>query len=116
MRIEEVTSKENWENFIKENNPQSFFQSWNWGEVIVKSQKSTHSASSGLMLSKVEASKVKSQHLWRMGLYEANKLIGVAQVVKVSARRGSFLHIRHGPILVSWKSHTFSFLIDQLKR
>lgn len=99
MEIKEITSKIIWENFISQYSPSGLFQSWNWGETIIKMQNS----------------KVKSQNIWRWGMYENNNLIGIAQIVKVTARRGSFLHIRHGPIFISWQKKYLDFFIKNIK-
>lgn len=92
MEIKEVTSKEIWEDFITSFSPSSLFQSWNWGEVMKK-----------------------SQILWKWGIYDYSKLIGIAQIVKVTAKRGTFLHVRHGPIFSSWQKKYFDFLLKNLK-
>ncbi len=76
MNITEVKDKNIWEKFIKEYSPAAFFQSWNWGEVQRNIQ----------------------NKLWRLGIYDENQLVGIAQVNKVSAKKGNFLHVRHGPI------------------
>ena len=97
MEIKEIANKEIWENFIRENSPQSLFQSWNWGDTITKI--------------KNERSNIKN--LWRLGIYD-NNLVGIAQVVKTEAKRGIFLHIRHGPIFSKWNNHYLKFLLDYL--
>lgn len=92
MEIKEIADKNIWEKFITDTSPQSLFQSWNWGEVVKKSQK-----------------------LWRLGLYAENKLVGIAQVNKIIAKKGIFLHVRHGPILLTWNKYNFLFLLNYLK-
>jgi len=47
--------------------------------------------------------------IYRYGIYKGEKLIGIAQAMLVKAKRGTFLHVRHGPILEKndqkvWKS------------
>lgn len=76
--IKSVVSRESWETFLLTHQPNALFQSWTWGEVLEQQGKT----------------------IWRFGLYQGNNLHGVFQVVKVIARRGSFLHIRHGPVLI----------------
>ncbi len=99
MEIREITGQKIWDSFITSAAPQSFFQSWNWGEVI-KSQKS----------------KVISEKLfWRVGIYKNETLVGLAQFEKVLAKKGTFLHLRHGPILQTWDKKLFDFLLDYLK-
>ncbi len=99
MEIKEITNQNTWEKFISDIAPQSLFQSWDWGEVIRK----------------VQSSKFKVQSLWRLGIYERNQLLGIAQVNKVFAKKGNFLHIRHGPILLKWDKSVFLFLLNYLK-
>lgn len=80
--IKPIERPDVWEEFIARNSPTAYMQSWTWGKVV---QRLGH-------------------HLWRWGWYEGEELIAIAQIAKVSARRGTFLHIRHGPIVVkNWK-------------
>lgn len=95
MTVNEISDKKIWESFIRDNAPQSLFQSWNWGEVIKKEQ-------------------TAGNKLWRFGLFNP-KLSGIAQVSKVRARRGTFLHVRHGPVLKKWHKLEAEFLLTHLK-
>lgn len=76
ITVAEVDNKSLWESFIKRNSPASLFQSWLWGDV----QESL------------------GTKVWRLGVYKNDDLIGIALVTKVDAKRGKFLHVRHGPI------------------
>lgn len=76
LRLVTAQNKDEWEEFIFKHAPYALFQSWQWGEV----------------------EKRLDVKVWRLGWFYKNKLVGVAQIQKVSARRGTFLHIRHGPI------------------
>jgi len=78
MELKEITSKEEWENFLLDCAEKTFLQSWNWGEFNLKA----------------------GNKLWRLGVYNEQKLIGVSMVTKVSAKRGTFLFIPHGPVLL----------------
>ena len=100
MILKEITDKKVWETFISQNSPASLFQSWNWGEV----QRNI----------KYKKSNIKNK-IWRLGIYDESVLICLAQVVKVIAKRGIFLHIRHGPIFSIWKRKYLEFLIEKLK-
>lgn len=71
----------------------SFFQSWNWGEVQRK----------------------LGNPIIRLGVYNNKKLVGVCLVVEIKARRGHYLHLRHGPILLQFNSH-FPFLLDHITK
>lgn len=55
----------------------TFLHSWNWGEF----------------------QKMEKNKIWRWGIYRNEELAGVALVVKIKAKRGTFLFIPHGPIL-----------------
>lgn len=74
--MREIESLQVWDPFVKEHSPMALFQSWAWGEVEKKLGNS----------------------VWRWGWYDGKRLTGVAQIEKISARRGTFLHVRHGPI------------------
>jgi peptidoglycan pentaglycine glycine transferase (the first glycine) len=77
MIIREIEDKGTWESFIKSQRPDSFLQSWNWGEFNA----------------------VTGEKIWRLGLFDKDELVGAALVIRVEARRGRFLFIPHGPIL-----------------
>lgn len=76
MGIKEIKNKDIWEGFLEQCERKTFLQSWSWGEF----QKSLRNS------------------IWRFGIYENSDLIGVALVVKISAKRSSFLLVPHGPI------------------
>ncbi|MBI2514711.1 peptidoglycan bridge formation glycyltransferase FemA/FemB family protein [Candidatus Wolfebacteria bacterium] len=84
MEIKEITDKNEWENFLNQTRPHTFLQSWNWGEF----------------------NRAMSEKIWRIGIYNHETcstkheacLVGVALIVKISARRGKFLFVPHGPI------------------
>jgi len=78
MEIKEITNKDEWESFLLNCVEKTFLQSWNWGEF------------NSQMGSKI----------WRLGAYNKERLIGVALVLKISARRGTFLFIPHGPVVI----------------
>ncbi len=76
MEIKIINEKTIWEDFVKEQKYTSLFQSWNWGEF----ERS--------MGNKFE----------NFGIFDEEKLIGLIPIKHVSAIRGKYLHIRHGPI------------------
>ncbi len=49
--------------------------------------------------------------VWRLGIYENDKLVGIALVSKVVARRGTFLLIQHGPL-----GNGLEILLEELKK
>lgn len=76
MRIEEIINKTNWDEFATDNGA-TFLQSWEWGEF---NRELGHGVS-------------------RFGIYEGANLIGCFLLLKIVARRGTFLFIPHGPIV-----------------
>ena len=83
LRVDEIGSSKIWEEFLLKNSPNALFQSWLWGDVL----------------------KSRGEKIWRLGFYEGSTLEGIALVNLVAAKRGTFLHVRHGPILIhkTWK-------------
>lgn len=78
MELKEITKKEDWEGFLLQCTEKTFLQSWNWGEF----------------------NRAMGSKIWRFGAYNLGKLIGATLIVKISARRGTFLFIPHGPVFL----------------
>ncbi len=94
MEIKEITDKNQWEEFLLSCPQKTFLQSWNWGEFQVSLGKK----------------------IWRLGMYEQGKLISVALVIKMTARRGSFLLVPHGPVThLTDKKEIIAVLLGKLK-
>ena len=74
----------------------TFLNSWHWGEF----------------------QKRMREKIWRFGIYNNEELIGAVLVIKVSARRGSFLLVPHGIITQSPKSKALilKILVQRLKQ
>ncbi len=94
LRIQEITNKTTWEKFIEDvaHNFPPFFQTWNWGEV----------------------QKQQGKIIWRLGLYENTILLGIVSVTLVNAKRGTYLHLRHGPVLKEYKKEYIDFIMQFL--
>jgi len=91
FEIKKIEDKEVWENFLSEGEEdksssspfaiareckeKTFLQSWNWGEF----------------------QKMMGNKIWRVGIYEMSNLITTALLVKIQAKRGTFLFLPHGP-------------------
>ncbi|MBI2042604.1 MAG: peptidoglycan bridge formation glycyltransferase FemA/FemB family protein [Candidatus Nealsonbacteria bacterium] len=89
MYIGEVKNKEIWENFLLKCEEKTFLQSWNWGEFHER----------------------LGNKIWRLGIFEDVQhrvLHNVALVVKVAAKRGTFLLAQHN-------TGVSRVLIDKLK-
>ena len=79
MQIKEITSKSQWEDFVFQNKEATFLHSWNWGEF----------------------NKDTGEKIWRVGVFDEKKIIAVVLIIKVKAKRGSFLFIPQGPVASS---------------
>lgn len=94
MEIREINNKEVWESFLLGCQEKSFLDSWNWGEFQKK----------------------EGNKIWRLGIYENGRLIEVALVIKVRAKRGTFLFLPHGPVIKSRiKNQELRALVNKLK-
>src|SRR3989344_638547 len=82
MIVAEIKEKTIWERFLLECEEKTFLDSWNWGEF----QKSM------------------GEKIWRIGIFDGSEQIGAVLAVKISARRGTFLFIPHGPTVKDEKS------------
>lgn len=102
MELREIQNKEEWENFLLSCSQKTFLQSWSWGEF----NKAMSFDSGG--------------KIWRFGIYNNEKLIAAALVIKISARRGTFLFIPHGPVVIEGletkdKKEILKILLFELK-
>jgi len=90
ITIQEVTDKGVWENFLTsfDTSVTPFFQSWNWGDV----------------------QKALGNTIFRLGIYKDDKLSGICLVNEVKAKRGHYLHLRHGPVLTNFDKDFDEFL------
>lgn len=97
-QIKEINDKDTWESFIKNHSNidasrTSFIQSWNWGVFLEK----------------------QGQKTYYLGIYDQDKLVGVALGTKVNAKRGKYIHFRHGPV-IDWKNKEIvKFVLSELK-
>lgn len=86
--------KEKWDLVLKSLDHPAFFQSWEWGDVEIG----------------------QKRNVTRYILSHGQKDIGVMQIIDINARRGHFLHVRHGPILQKWDTKTFREISQFLKQ
>lgn len=94
LRISEVKEKSLWEDFLLHYRSTALFQSWLWGDV----------------------QRDLGVRVWRFGLYEESTLVGIFQIHKTVARRGSFLHIRHGPIFTIETREYWTVVMEYVKK
>ena len=94
MIIREIDDKKRWEDFASECTQKTFCQSWNWG-IFNQSM---------------------GDKVWRFGIFENEQLVAIAQVLKIKARRGSFLFVPHGPLIaLGDKKEIIKSILEKLK-
>lgn len=92
-QIHEINSKAQWETFLSNQSPNSFLQSWNWGET----------------------QKQNGHKILRLGIFDQHKTLkGVALTILIKAKRGFFFHIPYGPVINWHETDLFNALISYL--
>ncbi len=92
--IKEINNKEIWEDFLLNCSEKTFLDSWSWGEFQKK----------------------EGNKIWRLGIFNNEQLLGIALVIKIKAKRGTFLFVPHGPVEKSKiKSKILEVLLEKLK-
>ncbi len=81
MDVRSITNQFSWDEFFNANGSPSFLQSWEWGQM----------------------QKNLNDDVLRLGVYEEGKLQAVSQTITISAKRGQFLFIPHGPIATNYQ-------------
>jgi len=77
MEIKEITNKNVWEDFCLNVKEKNFTHSYNWGLFNEK----------------------MGDKIWRMGVYDKENLLAIFLIIKVVAKRGSYLLVPMGPII-----------------
>jgi peptidoglycan pentaglycine glycine transferase (the first glycine) len=97
MNLKLIEDKKEWESFLTNCKGVTFLQSFYWGEF--------HKEMGG--------------KVWRCGFYDERGLKGVAQILKIEAKRGVFLLVPHGPVLakesLALKEKLLAKLLNYLK-
>ncbi len=76
LEVKQINDQATWETFLSETKPDTFLQSWQWGECNEKN----------------------GTTVYRLGVYDSEQLLAVALILAVRARRGNFLLCPHGPV------------------
>ncbi|MBI2642632.1 MAG: peptidoglycan bridge formation glycyltransferase FemA/FemB family protein [Candidatus Wildermuthbacteria bacterium] len=93
MEVKQIPQKDIWEGFLAQQPNKTFLHSWSWGEF----------------------QKALGNKVWRLGIFAGAELVSVALVVKVQAKRGSFLLVPHGPVGAVTKVVVLQTLLSELK-
>lgn len=95
-KIEDIKDQILWDNFLDQCPEKTFLHSWQWAEFRIE----------------------MGEKIWRRGFYSDGNLSALVLILKVKARRGTFLFIPHGPIVKDKKvdSEFFDSLCQDLKK
>ncbi len=92
-KIEEITDKKVWEDFLLSKKPGTFLQSWNWGEI-----------------NKIIGYKIK-----RFGFYKDGIISGLTLLIHQPAKRGPHYLIPGGPVIDFYDEEFVSYVFSQIK-
>ncbi|MDP2664067.1 MAG: peptidoglycan bridge formation glycyltransferase FemA/FemB family protein, partial [bacterium] len=92
MEVKEIADKNVWEDFLQGQKEKSFLQSWNWGEFQER----------------------MGNKVWRLGAFDRGNLKGLALVSKIEAKRGKFLLIQHGPVILAELLEVFLKKLEEI--
>ncbi|MFZ6014814.1 MAG: lipid II:glycine glycyltransferase FemX [Patescibacteria group bacterium] len=95
IQVKKIEDQIIWDDFLASTKPNTFLQSWAWGEF----------------------NKRNGEEVVRLGCYKEDMLCGIALVILIRAKRGSFLLIPHGPIIQNDTDYKDSIkaIVDYLK-
>ena len=104
-KASEGQSKKIWEEFLEQCQEKTFLQSWNWGEFQISMNKKI--LRFGIFASQSEINA------------DSEELVAVVLVIKMTAKRGSFLLVPHGPVVKQQetgdKRQVVETLLEKLK-
>jgi peptidoglycan pentaglycine glycine transferase (the first glycine) len=92
--VKEITEKNIWEEFLLSHHPNTFLQSWSWGEFNIS----------------------LGRKIWRLGVFEVSKLVSIALIVKIPTRFGPYLYLPRGPVWQFSNWEVFNSLFSEIKR
>jgi len=122
FKVREIKEKEIWEDFFLGCEEKTFLDSWNWGEFQRKMGNFTFARRKASFGGSIAAQKSEGGKIWRLGIYKESDLIAVALIIKISARRGTFLFCPHAPAFAapsgkpSLRHETLKTLLQKLKK
>ncbi len=94
MELKEIHEKEVWEDFTAGCMEKTFLQSWSWGDFHVS----------------------LGNKVWRFSIFDNGQMVATALTIKISARRGSFLLIPHGPVIArSDRAMVLNIFLEKLQ-
>ncbi len=77
IKIAEITNKEVWDEVASKSSPSTILQSWEWGEFQI----------------------AYGRKIWRLGVYDSDKLVGVALAQLIPTRLRTHIYVSNGPVI-----------------
>ena len=93
FEVKELLDKSLWEKYLLSRKPGTFLQSWNWGET----------------------NRLAGFNVMRLGFYEAEVLVGIAQLIHQPAKRGSHYLIPGGPVIDYENKKLVDFTVSAIR-
>src|SRR4030042_2509384 len=91
--VREIADKKTWEDFSLNSHPNSFLQSWNWGEFNLQI----------------------GRKIWRFGVFKDGQLAAINLAIRHETRLGNYFYCPRGPVF-DWKDpKVFDSLLSKLK-
>lgn len=94
LTVKLIDNKKTWENLLLKSPQVNFLQSWNWGQF--------HQS--------------LGHKIFRLGFYQHNQLQGLALLIKVKAKRGTYLECPGGPVIDWHKKSYLDVFIKEIKK
>ena len=88
-----INNQKQWEEFLLASAQVNFLQSWRWGEMQLTLKKP----------------------VFRLGVFDHGRLTGILQLIKVAAKRATYLECPGGP-LIDWAGEVHPWLFKELKQ
>ncbi|MDP4031092.1 MAG: peptidoglycan bridge formation glycyltransferase FemA/FemB family protein [Candidatus Beckwithbacteria bacterium] len=91
FKLKPIADQPVWENFLLASDQVNFLQSWQWGQMH----------------------QTLGHQIWRLGVYQDNHLSGLIQLIKVKAKRATYLECPGGPV-IDWSGSVHPWLFKEL--
>lgn len=93
MKVEDITDKKAWDDFVTSHPEANFLQAWQWGEFHLS----------------------RGKTVLRRGVFDGDKLVGVYVGEVETARRGRHISIAGGPIVDWGSSRAVEVLVEDMR-
>jgi lipid II:glycine glycyltransferase (peptidoglycan interpeptide bridge formation enzyme) len=97
LRFNNQIDKNQWKAILLKEEHIPFFQTLEWGDIEERN----------------------CAHVDRFEIFDKEEMVGVMQIFEKNARRGHFLHVRHGPVITKWTknySHDIALFLKDLAK